>query len=48
MAENTLEERIEKLLKRKQQIADTIVNAARQETQQWTREELLEILRPLE
>lgn len=47
MVENTLEERIEKLLQRKQQIADTIMGAARQETQQWTREELLEILRPL-
>jgi SNF2 family DNA or RNA helicase len=48
MVENTLEERIEKLLRRKQDIADTIINAARLETQQWTREELLEILRPLE
>lgn len=47
MVENTLEERIEKLLQRKQQIADTIMGAARQEAQQWTREELLEILRPL-
>jgi hypothetical protein len=48
MIENTLEERIEKLLRSKQQIADTIINAARQKEQQWTREELLEILRPLE
>ncbi len=47
MVENTLEERIEKLLQRKQQIADTIMGASRQEAQQWTREELLEILRPL-
>lgn len=47
MIENTLEERIEKLLQHKQQIADTIMGAARQETQEWTREELLEILRPL-
>lgn len=47
MVENTLEERIERLLQRKRQIADQIVGAARQEAQQWTREELLEILRPL-
>jgi SNF2 family DNA or RNA helicase len=47
MVENTLEERIERLLQRKQAIADQIVGAARQETQQWTRDELLEILRPL-
>ncbi|MCW5848343.1 MAG: SWF/SNF helicase family protein, partial [Anaerolineae bacterium] len=47
MVENTLEERIEKLLQRKQAIADTIIDSARQTTQQWTREELLEILRPL-
>lgn len=47
MIENTLEERIEKLLIRKQQIADRIMGAAKQTQQQWTREELLEILKPL-
>jgi len=47
MVENTLEERIEKLLERKQAIADTIMGAAGREAQQWTREELLDILRPL-
>jgi SNF2 family DNA or RNA helicase len=48
MVENTLEERIEKLLERKQGIADQIVDAARKGPQQWSREELLALLRPLE
>lgn len=48
MVENTLEERIEKLLEKKRGIAGDIIDAATQDEHAWTREELLEILRPLD
>ncbi|GIK54362.1 MAG: hypothetical protein BroJett015_00250 [Chloroflexota bacterium] len=48
MVRGTLEERIDALLSSKQEIADTIVKAAGEGARQWSREELLELLRPLD
>ncbi len=48
MVKGTLEERIEVLLESKRKIADQIVNAAGAGARQWTREELLELLLPLD
>lgn len=48
MVQGTLEERIEDLLESKRQMAGQIVDAATAEGQQWTRDELLELLRPLD
>jgi len=49
LTEGTLEERIDALLTAKRGMADRVISAARQEiTHGWTREELLEILQPLE
>ena len=48
MVADTLEERIEKLLEKKRGIADDIVAAAGQDGVKWSREELLEILKPLD
>lgn len=48
LTEGTLEERIDSLLAEKRAIANQIVGAANKRRLQWTREELLEILRPLE
>lgn len=48
MVENTLEERIDRLLRRKQEMADQIIGHAREGGGNWTREELLEILRPID
>lgn len=47
LTEGTLEERIDQLLAQKRDMADQIVGAAGQIRLQWTREELLEILKPL-
>lgn len=48
IVEGTLEERIDALLEKKRGIADTIIAASTQGMGTWTREELLEILQPLE
>lgn len=48
MVQGTLEERIEELLDNKRMIADQIVDAAGAGARQWTKDELLELLRPLE
>lgn len=48
MVRGTLEERIEDLLESKRRIAAQIVDAAGAGARQWTREELLELLRPLD
>jgi len=49
MVQGTLEERIEKLLDAKRNLADRIIDAATgDEARAWSREELLEILRPLD
>ena len=48
MVQGTLEERIDKLLANKRQIAGQIVDAAGAGARQWTRAELLELLRPLD
>jgi superfamily II DNA or RNA helicase len=44
----TLEEKIALMLDRKRALADRVVGAAVGQAMQWTREELLELLRPLE
>ena len=44
----TLEEKIELLQKRKRLLADNVIDAATHGPQQWSREELLEILQPME
>jgi SNF2 family DNA or RNA helicase len=44
----TLEEKIDKLLSGKRGIADQIINAASEGEHKWSREDLLELLRPLE
>lgn len=48
MVQGTLEERIDTLLANKRKIADEIVDAAGAGTRQWTREELMELLKPLD
>jgi SNF2 family DNA or RNA helicase len=48
IVEGTLEERIDALLEKKRGIADNIIAASTQGMGTWTREELLEILQPLE
>jgi len=48
MVQGTLEERIEKLLENKRKIADQIVNAVGAGARRWTKDELLELLRPLD
>ncbi|MCA9970565.1 MAG: DEAD/DEAH box helicase, partial [Anaerolineales bacterium] len=49
MVEGTLEERIDRLLMRKRGMADQIVRAAVGDSDRgWTRDELLELLRPLD
>lgn len=47
MVQGTLEERIEELLENKRKMADQIVDAAGAGARQWTKDELLELLRPL-
>ena len=48
LVEGTLEERIDILLEKKRDIADQIVGAATRGPMQWSREELIELLRPLD
>jgi hypothetical protein len=48
LVEGTLEERIESLLEKKRGMADRIVGAAVDGPRQWSREELIELLKPLE
>lgn len=48
LVQGTLEERIDAMLANKRVIASNIVGAASQINQNWTREELLELLRPLD
>lgn len=48
MVQGTLEERIEVLLENKRRIAAQIVDAAGAGGRQWSRDELLELLRPLD
>jgi superfamily II DNA or RNA helicase len=45
---DTLEEKIATLLERKRELSDQIMGAAAQQQLRWTREELLELLKPLE
>jgi SNF2 family DNA or RNA helicase len=47
LTEGTLEERIDQLLEQKRVIAGQIMNAAGAQRLQWTREDLIEILKPL-
>lgn len=48
LVQGTLEERIDRLLDKKRGIADQIINAATQDSFRWSREELMELLRPLD
>lgn len=48
LVENTLEERIDRLLELKKEMSDRIVGATKREERKWSREELIELLRPLE
>jgi SNF2 family DNA or RNA helicase len=48
MVESTLEERIDRLLESKRGMAEQIIGAAVKGDHQWTREELIELLRPLD
>jgi SNF2 family DNA or RNA helicase len=47
IAKGTLEEKIALLLDKKRNISDRVIGAAAREEMKWTREELLEILKPL-
>jgi superfamily II DNA or RNA helicase len=48
LIEGTLEERIDRLLQKKRGIADQIISAVVTGPRRWTREELLELLQPLD
>jgi len=48
LVSGTLEEKIAMLLERKRDLADRVVGAAIDQPMHWTREELLELLKPLE
>jgi SNF2 family DNA or RNA helicase len=48
LVSRTLEEKIAMLLERKRNLADRVVGAALDQPMQWTREELLELLKPLD
>lgn len=48
LVEDTLEERIDTLLTSKRAMASSIMGAASANTQSWTREELLELLKPID
>jgi len=48
MVQGTLEERIDTLLANKRKVADQIVDAAGAGARQWTRDELMELLKPLD
>jgi SNF2 family DNA or RNA helicase len=47
LAQGTLEEKIALLLEKKRDISDRVVGAAVRQEMKWTREELLEVLKPL-
>lgn len=47
LTQGTLEETIDELLERKQIMADHVVDAAESKQLQWTKEDLIEILKPL-
>ncbi len=48
LTQGTLEERIARILERKRGIAERVIGAVAGKEMHWTREELLELLRPLE
>lgn len=48
LTKGTLEEKITNLLEKKRDISDKVIGNAIRQEMQWTREELLEILKPLE
>ena len=48
LTKNTIEERIDDLLNKKRYIADQIIGAAIEGPYKWTREELIELLRPID
>lgn len=48
LVEGTLEERIDQLLAEKQGMSDQILAAATERTPKWSREELIELLKPLD
>ncbi len=48
LTEGTLEETIDDLLERKRDLADQVIEAADSRRLQWTREELIQILKPLQ
>ena len=48
LVEDTLEERIDTLLTNKRAMASSIISAATATTSSWTREELLELLKPID
>ena len=47
LTEGTLEERIDKLLEKKRGISHSVIGAATTGPLQWSREDILEILKPL-
>lgn len=48
LTEGTLEEKIDALLEKKRGVSDRVMDAAARGAEGWTREELLEILKPIE
>ncbi len=48
LTEGTLEERIDKLLEEKREIANQIISSAGEAGGRWTKEEIMELLRPLD
>jgi len=48
LVENTLEERIDRLLEKKRDMSDQIIESARRTERNWTKAELIELLRPLD
>lgn len=47
LVENTLEERIDRLLEKKRGISDQIIGSATRGDRKWSKQELIELLRPL-
>ena len=48
LTQGTLEERICKLIEKKKGVAESVIGAVAGQEMRWTREELLELLEPLE
>ncbi len=48
LVENTLEERIDRLLEKKRNMSDQILESAKRTELKWTKAELIELLRPLD